>query len=66
MSTGLEIVLTNLLTKIVPYTFHRAGYHYFLRRVPAELLSHCSYPEHDFSYGSVVKPAQSLSLFPNF
>jgi integrase len=37
-------VLTRLLTKKVPYTFNRAGYYYFSRRVPADLLSHYSYP----------------------
>jgi len=36
--------LTRLLTKKVPYTFNRAGYYYFSRRVPADLLSHYSYP----------------------
>ena len=40
---GLERVLTRLLTKKVPYTFNRAGYYYFSRRVPADLLSHYSY-----------------------
>ena len=28
----------------VPYTFNRAGYYYFSRRVHADLLSHYSYP----------------------
>jgi len=37
-------VLTRLLTKKVPYTFNRAGYYYFSRRVPSDLLSHYSYP----------------------
>ena len=37
-------MLTRLLTKKVPYTFNRAGYYYFSRRVPADLLSHYSYP----------------------
>ena len=37
-------MLTRLLTKKVPYTFTRAGYYYFSRRVPADLLSHYSYP----------------------
>ena len=41
---GLERVLTRLLTKKVPYTFNRAGYYYFSRRVPADLLSHYFYP----------------------
>ena len=41
---GMERVLTRLLTKKVPYTFNRAGYYYFSRRVPADLLSHYSYP----------------------
>jgi len=36
--------LTRLLTKKVPYTFNRSGYYYFSRRVPADLLSHYSYP----------------------
>ena len=36
--------MTRLLTKKVPYTFNRAGYYYFSRRVPADLLSHYSYP----------------------
>ena len=36
--------MTKLLTKKVPYTFNRAGYYYFSRRVPANLLSHYSYP----------------------
>ena len=40
----MERVLTRLLTKKVPYTFNRAGYYYFSRRVPADLLSHYSYP----------------------
>ena len=37
-------MLTRLLTKKVPYTSNRAGYYYFSRRVPADLLSHYSYP----------------------
>ena len=37
-------MLTRLLTKKVPYTFNRAWYYYFSRCVPAELLSHYSYP----------------------
>ena len=36
--------MTRLLTKKVPYTFNRSGYYYFSRRVPADLLSHYSYP----------------------
>ena len=40
----MERVLIKLQTKKVPYTFKRAGYYYFLRRVPADLLSHYSYP----------------------
>ena len=40
----MERVLTKLQTKKVPYTFKRAGYYYFSRRVPADLLSHYSYP----------------------
>ena len=40
----MERVLTRLLTKKVPYTFNRAGYYYFSRRIPADLLSHYSYP----------------------
>ena len=39
----MERVLTRLLTKKVPYTFTRAGYYHFSRRVPADLLSHYSY-----------------------
>ena len=37
-------MLTRLLTKKVPYTFNRAGYYYFSRRVPADLTRHYSYP----------------------
>ena len=37
-------MLTRLLTKKVPYTVNRAGYYYLHRRVPADLLSHYSYP----------------------
>ena len=33
-----------MLTKKVPYTFNRAGYYYFSRRVPEDLLSHYSSP----------------------
>jgi len=40
----MERVLTRLLTKKVPYTFNRAEYYYFSRRVIADLLSHYSYP----------------------
>ena len=36
--------MTRLLNKKVPYTFNRAGYYYFSGRVPADLLSHYSYP----------------------
>ena len=36
--------MTRLLTKKVPYTVNRAGYYYLHRRVPADLLSHYSYP----------------------
>ena len=36
--------MTRLLTRKVPYTFKRAGYYYFSRRVPVDLLSHYSYP----------------------
>ena len=36
--------MTRLLTKKVPYTFNRAGYFYFSRRVPSDLVSHYSYP----------------------
>ena len=36
--------MTRLLRKKVPYRFNRAGYYYFSRRVPADLLSHYSYP----------------------
>ena len=37
-------MLTSLLNKKVPYTFYRAGYYYFSRRVPGDLFSHYSYP----------------------
>jgi hypothetical protein len=37
-------MLTRLLTKKVPYTFNRAGYYYFSRRVPADLFIYYSYP----------------------
>ena len=37
-------MLTRLLTRKVPYTFNRAGYYYFSRRVPADLTQHYSYP----------------------
>jgi hypothetical protein len=37
-------MLTRLLTKKVPYTFNRAEYYYFSRRVPTDLLSHYSHP----------------------
>ena len=37
-------MLTKLQTKKVPYTFKRAGYYYFSRRVPADLLSRYQYP----------------------
>ena len=40
----MERVLTKLQTKKVPYTFKRAGYYYFSRRVPVDFLSHYSYP----------------------
>ena len=40
----MERVLTRLLTKRVPFTFNRAGYYYFSRRVPADLVIHYSYP----------------------
>ena len=36
--------MTRLLTKKVPYTFNRAGYFYFSRRVPADLTQLYSYP----------------------
>ena len=36
-------MLTRLLTRKVPYTFNRAGYYYFSRRVPADLIEHYSY-----------------------
>ena len=41
---GLERVLTRLLTKRIPFTFNRAGYYYFSRRIPADLVHHYSYP----------------------
>ena len=37
-------MLTKLLTKKVPFTFNRAGYYYFSRRVPADLTQFYSYP----------------------
>ena len=37
-------MLTKLLTKKVPFTFNRAGYYYFSRRVPADLTKFYSYP----------------------
>ena len=37
-------MLTRLLTKSVPFTFNRAGYYYFSRRVPADLVQHYSHP----------------------
>ena len=37
-------MFTRLLTKKVPYTFNRAGYYYFSRRVPADLTQLYSYP----------------------
>ena len=36
--------MTRLLTKKVPYTFNRAGYYYFSRRVPADLTQLYFYP----------------------
>ena len=40
MPCGLAGVLTNMLTKRVPYTFNRGGYYYFTRRVPTDLQKH--------------------------
>ena len=40
MSCGYAGVLTNMLTKRVPYTFNRGGYYYFTRRVPTDLQQH--------------------------
>ena len=40
MPYGLAGVLTNMLTKRVPYTFNRGGYYYFTRRVPTDLQEH--------------------------
>ena len=37
-------MLTKLLTKKVPFTFNRAGYYYFSRRVSADLTQFYSYP----------------------
>ena len=37
-------MLTRLLTKSVPFTFNRAGYYYFSRRIPTDLTQHYSYP----------------------
>ena len=53
----MERVLTRLLTKSVPFTFNRAGYYYFSRRVPAELLSHYSYPR--IAQGLKTRSAQT-------
>ena len=50
-------MLTRLLTKKVPYTFNRAGYYYFSRRVPADLLSHYSYPR--IVHGLKTRSAQT-------
>ena len=40
MPYGYAGVLTNMLTKRVPYTFNRSGYYYFTRRVPTDLQKH--------------------------
>jgi hypothetical protein len=37
-------VLTNMLTKRIPFTFTRGGYFYFTRRVPSDLVEHYHYP----------------------
>jgi len=44
MPYGLAGVLTNMLTKRVPYTFNRDGYYYFTRRVPTDLQKHYRCP----------------------
>ena len=36
--------MTRLLTRKVPFTFNRAGYYYFSRRVPADLTQLYFYP----------------------
>jgi hypothetical protein len=47
--------LTRLLTKRIPFTFNRAGYYYFLRRVSADLVHHYSYPR--IVEGLKIKPS---------
>ena len=49
--------MTRLLTKKVPHTFNRAGYYYFSRRVPADLLGHYSYPR--IVHGLKTRSAQT-------
>ena len=49
--------MTKLLTKKVAYTFNRAGYYYFSRRVPADLLRHYSYPR--IVQGLKIRSAQT-------
>ena len=49
--------MTRLLTKRVPFTFNRAGYYYFSRRVPADLVIHYSY--HRIVQGLKTKSAQT-------
>ena len=53
----MERVLTRLLTKSVPFTFNRAGYYYFSRRVPADLVQHYSHPR--IVHGLKTRSAQT-------
>ena len=49
--------MIRLLTKKVPYTFYRAGYYAFSRRVPADLTQLYSYPR--IVQGLKTKSAQT-------
>ena len=40
----LQRVFTRLLTKRSPFRLNRAGYYYFSKRVPTDLVHHYSYP----------------------
>ena len=40
MPYGYTGVLTDMLTKKIPYTFNRGGYYYFTSRVPTDLQKH--------------------------
>ena len=51
---GLERVLTRLLTKRIPFTFNRAEYYYFSRRVSAD-------PVHHYSYSQIVEGLKTKS-----